>query len=57
MPDPIQARKDIADHIRRFWEPRMRKLILAHVDDGGVGLHPIVADALRDNYEALKPKS
>ncbi len=30
----------VADHIRKFWDPRMRKAILAHVDAGGAGLDP-----------------
>ncbi|CAN5390227.1 formate dehydrogenase subunit delta [soil metagenome] len=36
----------IADHIRKFWDPRMRKQILAHVDAGGAGLDRNVRDAL-----------
>jgi formate dehydrogenase subunit delta len=40
----------ITDHIRKFWDPRMRKAILAHLDAGGAGLDPNVRDAL----EALK---
>lgn len=27
----------IADHIRKFWEPRMKKQIFAHLDEGGRG--------------------
>jgi formate dehydrogenase subunit delta len=57
MPDPDQARKDIADHLRRFWEPRMRRTMLGHIDAGGLGLRPIVAQAIRENYEYLKPKT
>jgi formate dehydrogenase subunit delta len=36
----------IAEHIRKFWEPRMRSAILAHLDGGGAGLHPDVRDAV-----------
>jgi formate dehydrogenase subunit delta len=36
----------IADHIRKFWDPRMRKAIFAHIDAGGAGLDPNVLDAL-----------
>jgi formate dehydrogenase subunit delta len=25
-------------HLRKFWEPRMRRAILQHVADGGAGL-------------------
>ncbi len=40
----------IADHIHKFWDPRMRKAIFAHLDGGGTGLDPNVRDAV----EALK---
>jgi formate dehydrogenase subunit delta len=40
----------IAEHIRKFWDPRMRTAILAHLDGGGAGLDPDVRDAV----ESLK---
>jgi formate dehydrogenase subunit delta len=45
-----KAASGITDHIRKFWDPRMRSAILAHLDAGGAGLDPDVRDAL----EALK---
>ncbi len=36
----------IAEHIRKFWDPRMRTAILAHLDGGGAGLDPDVRDAI-----------
>ncbi len=30
----------IADHLRKFWDPRMRRQIVAHLDAGGAGLDP-----------------
>ncbi len=36
----------IANHIQRFWEPRMREAIFAYIDHGGEGLKDIVKDAL-----------
>jgi formate dehydrogenase subunit delta len=36
----------IATHIKKFWEPRMRTAILAHLDAGGGGLDPQVRAAL-----------
>jgi formate dehydrogenase subunit delta len=39
-----------ADHIKKFWDPRMRSAILAHLEAGGAGLNPDVRDAV----EALK---
>jgi formate dehydrogenase subunit delta len=35
-----------ADHIRKFWDPRMRKAIAAHLAAGGAGLDPAVRDAI-----------
>lgn len=36
----------IADHLRRFWDPRMRRQIVAHVQGGGAGLDPMVREAV-----------
>jgi formate dehydrogenase subunit delta len=36
----------IAEHIQKFWEPRMRNAIFAHLDAGGSGLDPLVRAAL-----------
>jgi formate dehydrogenase subunit delta len=34
-----------ADHINRFWEPRMRRQLLDHVAAGGQGLRPLALEA------------
>ena len=34
------------DHIRHFWDPRMRSQILAHLAAGGEGLDPIARAAV-----------
>ena len=36
----------VADHIRKFWDPRMRKQIYAHLAAGGSGLDPDVREAI-----------
>jgi formate dehydrogenase subunit delta len=36
----------IADHLVKFWDPRMRKAIVAHLDEGGAGLDPAVRKAI-----------
>jgi formate dehydrogenase subunit delta len=36
----------VAAHIKKFWDPRMRATILAHLDAGGAGLDPKVRDAI-----------
>jgi formate dehydrogenase subunit delta len=41
-----QASADIADHLEKFWEPRMRRAILAHLAAGGAGLDPPVRRAV-----------
>ena len=41
-----KAVSGVADHIRKFWDPRMRKAIFAHINAGGTGLDPNVLDAL-----------
>jgi formate dehydrogenase subunit delta len=48
-----KAVASIADHLRKFWDPRMRKAILDHVDGGGKGLQPLVLRAVL----SLKPAS
>lgn len=30
-----------ADHIKKFWDPRMRAQIFAHLKTGGAGLDPV----------------
>jgi formate dehydrogenase subunit delta len=47
MPDAEQSARDVASHLRRFWEPRMRAALLAHVAAAGdAELKPIVRQAL-----------
>jgi formate dehydrogenase subunit delta len=36
----------IANHIKKFWDPRMRQAIFAYLDAGGEGLDPPVREAL-----------
>lgn len=37
--------KGVATHINKFWEPRMRRKLFAHLDSGGEGLKPLVLKA------------
>lgn len=39
-PDEALGVAGIADHLKRFWEPGMRKQIVAHLAAGGEGLEP-----------------
>lgn len=35
----------IAEHINKFWEPRMRRQFFEILDSGGQGLDPLVLEA------------
>jgi formate dehydrogenase subunit delta len=54
MPNRDEALHDIAQHVRRFWEPRMRRQLLAHVDDDGAGVDAIVLSALGTHRALLE---
>ncbi len=41
--DPAAA---IADHLEKFWDPRMRAAIVAHLAAGGAGLEGPVREAV-----------
>lgn len=36
----------VADHIKKYWDPSMRKAILAYCDAGGTDLEPNVHKAI-----------
>jgi len=55
LPDAAEARAGIAGHLQRFWEPRMRRQIVAHVERGGEGLSSIVREAIEANRQTLAP--
>jgi formate dehydrogenase subunit delta len=48
--DANTASAQIASHIIKFWDPRMRRMIIAHLDAGGAGLEP----ATRQAIEAIR---
>ena len=39
---PDAAVKDAAEHINKFWDPRMRTALIAHLAKGGEGLDPTI---------------
>ena len=45
-PDKAQAAAAIANHLRRFWDPRMRRQIVGHYREGGAGLKDVVRSAI-----------
>ncbi|WP_326538892.1 formate dehydrogenase subunit delta [Pseudorhodoferax sp.] len=52
MPEREEALEGIAQHIRKFWEPRMRRQLLAAIEAGqATQLQEIVRSAL-DRHKA-----
>ena len=42
-----EAVAGVLNHLRSFWEPRMRHQIIEYVQHGGTGLHEIAVEAIR----------
>ena len=36
--EPGKAAENVANHLRRYWDPRMRRQIVEHASHGGEGL-------------------
>jgi len=54
-PDKAKAAQAVANHIRSFWEPRMRKQIYSHLDQfAGEGLDELVLNALQTHRKDLE---
>ncbi len=57
MPDREEALEGIAHHLKRFWEPRMRRALLAHVDQIDPGdttdLSAMVVEAISLHRDVL----
>jgi formate dehydrogenase subunit delta len=55
-PDRQEALDGVANHIHKFWEPRMRVRLLDALVNGEVKeLTPLVNDALLVNQTKLRP--
>jgi len=55
-PDPKVAVEGVAGHLRRFWEPRMRREILSAFDRGETAeMHELVVEALKAHRGVLQP--
>lgn len=57
QPDRVEALAGIAEHLRKFWEPRMRRQFLALVATNAEGIDPIVREAVLAHQESLTPAS
>ena len=54
MPDRAEALQGVATHIRKFWDPRMRRELLAYIDQqAGEGLSELVLSSLREHRSTL----
>ena len=50
--EPQLAVSGTAEHIKKYWDPRMLAAIFAHLRDGGAGLDPKVRQALESLQKA-----
>ncbi len=56
FPDHQEALQATANHIHKFWAPRMRSALLLQLDQTSTQtLHPLVREALILNRAALTP--
>jgi formate dehydrogenase subunit delta len=57
-PDRNAALEAVAGHLKRFWDPRMRREIVRFVDEqGGEGLKEMALLAIRTHREKLVPSA
>jgi len=57
MPDRAEALEGVANHLKKFWAPSMRRDFLAHVDKGDHGLNEIVLLAVTQHRAMLEPSA
>ncbi|MDX2484433.1 MAG: formate dehydrogenase subunit delta [Pseudodonghicola sp.] len=46
QPETDRAER-VAAHLNDFWDPRMRRMLLAHMAQGGDGFDPVLKDAVQ----------
>jgi formate dehydrogenase subunit delta len=44
--DPGAGARQVANHLRLYWDPRMRKQIIEHLESGGSGLSDLSREAV-----------
>ncbi len=55
MPDRTQALNDFALHIKRFWEPRMRRELLEYAEkENGADLNEIAREGIRLHADVIR---
>jgi formate dehydrogenase subunit delta len=58
MPDRDEALAGISEHIRSFWEPRMRRILLSALDEASAStMREIVREALSLRRAELEPRA
>lgn len=68
LPDQEKAMASVAEHLRKFWEPRMRRELLAFLDQNPEGrssdltatavvIDPFVLKAVKQHRQELEPAS
>jgi len=45
-PERATAIFGVSNHLRKFWDPRMRKAIVRHLEQGGAGLNDLAREAI-----------
>jgi len=55
MPDRQDAMVELATHLRKFWEPRMRRAFLSEFDSGNVqGMHPFLVTTVQQHRALIE---
>ena len=58
---PEQAPVEIATHIKKFWDPRMRHELMAHIRLGDMSLPPLLVSAaehlIDEDYDKAKARA
>jgi formate dehydrogenase subunit delta len=55
MPNVAEAQLDLATHLKKFWEPRMRRAFLAQIDAGDTAdLHPLLLSSVQQHRSMLE---
>ncbi|MDR3483001.1 MAG: formate dehydrogenase subunit delta [Burkholderiaceae bacterium] len=55
-PNQVEASQEIANHLKKFWAPRMRSQMLEYVDrQQGAGLSDILLSSITTHRNILQP--
>jgi formate dehydrogenase subunit delta len=56
LPDRAEARVGVAEHVKKFWEPRMRRQLReVYASEEAKDLHPLVVEAIDCGILKLDP--